>query len=181
MSASGLAQPKRAKTSLVVSWMQVPGLWNSRVAFARTLTRRKRFETWVIAPKTRSERMSPSGRIRDLLPSSITLMHSQCQSSLERFICSFISIYVFYWWGYLSWPYSSSGTRVELSTHCASRRHMDPPSPGDFLGGVPFGMDLSMSLGLFSGAVATTENAAPWGQCAEGFICGFHRRVPELP
>jgi hypothetical protein len=56
-SAIGLVQPQRTNTSFVVSSILAPGLWNSRIAFARTLARRKRFETCVIAPKTRSERI----------------------------------------------------------------------------------------------------------------------------
>jgi len=63
-SAIGLAQPKRSRTSFVVSWMRVPGRWNSRVALARTLARRKRFGTLCIALKIRSERIVPSGNRR---------------------------------------------------------------------------------------------------------------------
>jgi len=55
-SASELTRPQRTKTSFVVSSIRAPGLWKSRVAFASTLARRKRFETCFKAPKTRSER-----------------------------------------------------------------------------------------------------------------------------
>jgi hypothetical protein len=40
--------------------MRVFGLWNVRVAFAASLVSRKRFETYVIAPKTSSERIVSS-------------------------------------------------------------------------------------------------------------------------
>jgi aspartate 1-decarboxylase len=43
--------------------MRVFGLWNLRVAFEASRVSRKRFETYVIAPKTSSERIVSSGGV----------------------------------------------------------------------------------------------------------------------
>jgi hypothetical protein len=48
---------------LAVSCIRVFGRCNLRVAVAVTLASRKRFETYVIAPKTSSERIVSSGFI----------------------------------------------------------------------------------------------------------------------
>jgi hypothetical protein len=49
--------------------MRVFGRWNLRVAFAATLVSRKRFETYVIARKTSSDRIVSSGGIEiELVP-----------------------------------------------------------------------------------------------------------------
>jgi hypothetical protein len=45
--------------------MRVFGLWKLRVAREASLVSRKRFETYVIAPKISSERISSSGGIED--------------------------------------------------------------------------------------------------------------------
>jgi hypothetical protein len=57
---------KRSNTSFAVSSMRVFGRWKLRVAFEASLVRRKRFETYVMAPKISSERIVSSGRSKDL-------------------------------------------------------------------------------------------------------------------
>jgi hypothetical protein len=60
--AMGTAWLKRTSTSFIVSCMRVFGRCNLRVAIAASLASRKRFETWVVAPKTSSERIVFSDR-----------------------------------------------------------------------------------------------------------------------